>query len=420
MKLLQRIICLCLALSLILTISYSANAANDLAWERVSNNTSNAVTYGKGIFVCVGAGGTILTSVNGTAWKKVRSGISTSLNGVFWNGEKFIVLGEQGVILVSKDAISWRKCNSGTRVSLKKAAGKKKQYVIVGDKGVILYSKDGEKWSKAVSSTNNCLRGVSADASLFIAVGDNSTIMSSADGVRWKAINKFVYSNWPASMLQDINWNGITFNIVGYTKTAVYPVYLQSSTAAGPWMNETLYSVGTQDMSGIKLRAIAWDGTQNIAVGSNGSVIALPECHKCRSYKSISGKTLWGVTPAKDRIVSVGNCGIHISEINTNIQSVSPEIAIGRIASGAFLIDVRSPEEYSEKHIPKSVNIPLDVLGDKILGLVPEKGQEIIVYCASGIRSRKAAELLAKLHYTNIYNLGGINKWPYETEAGSK
>lgn len=42
--------------------------------------------------------------------------------------------------------------------------------------------------------------------------------------------------------------------------------------------------------------------------------------------------------------------------------------------------------------------------------------QEIIVYCASGKRSHEAAKLLAEMGYTMVYDLGGINTWPYEVK----
>ncbi|MDF2533352.1 MAG: hypothetical protein K0Q65_2933, partial [Clostridia bacterium] len=40
----------------------------------------------------------------------------------------------------------------------------------------------------------------------------------------------------------------------------------------------------------------------------------------------------------------------------------------------------------------------------------------IYVYCRSGNRSASASKILADLGYKNIYNIGGIATWPYETE----
>lgn len=68
------------------------------------------------------------------------------------------------------------------------------------------------------------------------------------------------------------------------------------------------------------------------------------------------------------------------------------------------LIDVRSPLEFKENSITNAVNIPLYEL-KRISNIVKEKNKKIVLYCASGQRSKKAAEKLLKLGYTNVYNL---------------
>jgi rhodanese-related sulfurtransferase len=47
-----------------------------------------------------------------------------------------------------------------------------------------------------------------------------------------------------------------------------------------------------------------------------------------------------------------------------------------------------------------------------------DKEKVIFVYCRSGNRSTTASNILAELGYTKVYNLGGINDWPYEVESG--
>ena len=48
--------------------------------------------------------------------------------------------------------------------------------------------------------------------------------------------------------------------------------------------------------------------------------------------------------------------------------------------------------------------------------IIPKTDTVVLVYCRSGNRSKKAAEALAELGYTGIYEFGGINTWPYEIE----
>jgi len=75
--------------------------------------------------------------------------------------------------------------------------------------------------------------------------------------------------------------------------------------------------------------------------------------------------------------------------------------------AGAVLLDVRTPQEYSEGHIPESKNLPLQML-DKIMSVAKNKDTELFVYCHSGARSRQAATLLVQMGYTNVTNIGGI------------
>jgi phage shock protein E len=95
---------------------------------------------------------------------------------------------------------------------------------------------------------------------------------------------------------------------------------------------------------------------------------------------------------------------------------ISPEEAQKLIGQeGVYLIDVRTVEEYSEGHIPGSMNIPLDKL-ESIQMIVPYADKTMIVYCRSGNRSAQAADLLESYGYLKIYDLGGIINWPYGVE----
>ncbi len=81
-----------------------------------------------------------------------------------------------------------------------------------------------------------------------------------------------------------------------------------------------------------------------------------------------------------------------------------------------ILIDVRMDSEYAQRHIKNSVLIPLGVLQKEILMKIPDKSKTIFVYCQSGSRSKNASQILLKLGYTNVFDMGGIIGWPYEVE----
>ena len=84
-------------------------------------------------------------------------------------------------------------------------------------------------------------------------------------------------------------------------------------------------------------------------------------------------------------------------------------------AAGAVLLDVRSPQEYREGHIPGSQNVPLPQL-DKIEEVTENKDTVLYVYCHSGARSRQAVSLLKHMGYTNVHNIGGIAAYSGKVE----
>ncbi|WP_125114875.1 rhodanese-like domain-containing protein [Agathobaculum sp. Marseille-P7918] len=82
-----------------------------------------------------------------------------------------------------------------------------------------------------------------------------------------------------------------------------------------------------------------------------------------------------------------------------------------------IVLDVREQEEYDSGHIPDAVLLPAGTIDETTAAeVIPEKDSTVLVYCRSGNRSKTASSTLAELGYTNIYEFGGINTWPYETE----
>ena len=83
--------------------------------------------------------------------------------------------------------------------------------------------------------------------------------------------------------------------------------------------------------------------------------------------------------------------------------------------AGAVLLDVRTPQEYREGHIPGSQNVPLQQL-DKVEEVTENKDTVLYVYCRSGARSRQAVSLLQAMGYTNVHNIGGIAAYSGKVE----
>lgn len=96
-------------------------------------------------------------------------------------------------------------------------------------------------------------------------------------------------------------------------------------------------------------------------------------------------------------------------------QQISQEEAKSMMDSQEVVIlDVREQDEYDGGHIPGSVLLPVGTIDqDTAAAVIPEKDTAVLVYCRSGNRSKTASSALAALGYTNIYEFGGINTWPY-------
>ena len=75
-----------------------------------------------------------------------------------------------------------------------------------------------------------------------------------------------------------------------------------------------------------------------------------------------------------------------------------------------FVLDVRTPQEYAEGHVPGAVNVPQDQLASR-LAEVP-KDKDVVIYCRSGRRSVLAADVLAANGYSRLSHLeGDMNAW---------
>ena len=117
-------------------------------------------------------------------------------------------------------------------------------------------------------------------------------------------------------------------------------------------------------------------------------------------------------------MIFLAGCAAPKAEASYRQISMDAAIAMMEEASGYVILDVRTPEEFAEKHIPNAINIPNETIGTAEIPELPDKDQLILVYCRSGNRSKQASQKLADMGYTNIVEFGGINNWPGETVSG--
>lgn len=89
---------------------------------------------------------------------------------------------------------------------------------------------------------------------------------------------------------------------------------------------------------------------------------------------------------------------------------------------GSVLLDVRTEEEYGIEHAAGAVLLPqedLETMDEgEILEVLPDLDAPVLLYCRTGRRAALAAVKLEEMGYTRLYNLGGLNGWPYGMEYG--
>lgn len=113
----------------------------------------------------------------------------------------------------------------------------------------------------------------------------------------------------------------------------------------------------------------------------------------------------------------VGACAPHASRATSTSAPAGPAaVAVDGdgarklIASGAVVIDVRTPAEFASGHVPGARNIPHDEI-EKRLAEVGPADAPVVLYCRSGRRSGIAAQALREKGYLKLYDLKTFDAW---------
>jgi phage shock protein E len=107
-------------------------------------------------------------------------------------------------------------------------------------------------------------------------------------------------------------------------------------------------------------------------------------------------------------LVALAASGIAFAAAMTTPAEVAEKIRQPKTAP--YILDVRTPEEFADGHVPHAVNIPLQGLGTR-LAEVP-KDRDVVVYCHSGARATRGAALLRESGYTRVSEMtGSLMAW---------
>jgi len=89
---------------------------------------------------------------------------------------------------------------------------------------------------------------------------------------------------------------------------------------------------------------------------------------------------------------------------------ISASEARDYLEKGALLVDVRSRAEYASDHLANAANFPLDEIESSLPIREPNKNRVLLLHCQSGTRSAVATQKLRRIGYTNVFNLGSLER----------
>lgn len=115
------------------------------------------------------------------------------------------------------------------------------------------------------------------------------------------------------------------------------------------------------------------------------------------------------------------NDGNNVSPDNGAYRKIDANEAQTMMDAGnVTVIDVRTPAEYADAHIPGAINIPLESIGSEKPAELTDPNAELIVYCRSGVRSKQASDKLVAMGYQHVNDMGGIIDWHGDTVSGDQ
>ena len=88
---------------------------------------------------------------------------------------------------------------------------------------------------------------------------------------------------------------------------------------------------------------------------------------------------------------------------------ISVDVARKYLREGALVVDVRSAGEFQADHIPNAVNVPLGEV-NRLPQIVKDKNQVLLLHCLSGTRSGMAAGKIKAMGYSNVFNMGSLQR----------
>ena len=212
--------------------------------------------------------------------------------------------------------------------------------------------------------------------------------------------------------VQTINWGTSEILLTKNTSTGATKIWNVINDRLKTEFNLEYFAESDVDYSKIdlKINCLAAYKDRVYAGCDNGLVVVITECPKCYKLKKVSAIDMKSMSISGETMtVSDGTKSINLNMTDIGGDSIEIDEANVLEANGGVLVDVRSAEEFAEKSVSGSVNIPVDDIQERLVSY--SKDTVLIFYCASGTRANEAVKKAKDMGFTNVYNLGSINKF---------
>lgn len=367
-------------------------------------------------FLAVDDLGNILNVQSDGTSSCIVSGVDEKLSDIWAGDDEIWIAGEKGVVLHGDGGLTFTKEDTGKASDLQTVTGFQEHIICGGADGTVISRDNKGDWQSCKIDIQGNVTGMDASGDLCLLVTDQGEIATSTDGSTWEAFSYNEYYMKEAEF-EGLIYNGSNFWAYGRTEEGTRLFFTDSGTAWGE--RDINYLEGEDaDLSKYQILSIASDGQQLYAWCDENVMLTFPDCIQCNKkteVEQIKGGAI-GYNGGNLLIAQNDASFEIISTESAKQYNISGETAYEKQQQDAVIIDVRSKEEYEEKHIKDSVWIELKEIPKKLPQLYPDQGQELIFYCAKGIRSQSAVEEALQLGYVEIYSLGSINNWEYDFE----
>lgn len=255
----------------------------------------NAIAYnGTNLYVAVGNGGNVLTSLDSTTWTPVYANTSETLNDICYGNGLFVAVGTSGAIVYSTDGVTWNKASTTVLLSLTSivyAGDGIDNYVAVASSGDIVISSDGSVWTTVTSPTDNRLNSVDYADNLLVAVGNGGVILHSSDSITWSIATSPTTINLESVKYNNDQWiaTGESSNVIvsvdganwgfGYTDTFRASAYASGGSTVFVGDGGAIYKTDDTSLSDVSsgttqnLYDVIYASSKFVAVGANGTII---------------------------------------------------------------------------------------------------------------------------------------------------